>query len=435
VTAAGIYLVVGLALLLATLLPSLVRHVAVSPPMLLVGVGLLIGLLPLPDGFSLEPEANRSAILHIAEVTVLIALMGVGLALERGLALRSRRAWGTWSSVWRLLGVAMPLTIAGIALLGMGVLGLAPAVAVLLGAVLSPTDPVLASDVQVGAPATEDPDAAGEEPDELRFALTAEAGLNDSLAFPFVHLALLLLAGGFGLAEAGEWLGWYVAGKVAIGLLAGLGVGWALGRLAFRSRTQRLRLAEQGEPLLALAALLTSYGAAELLHGYGFLAVFTCATTLRAQERQHAYHREMHGVVDRLERLFTLAVLLLLGMAMTHGLFEHLDWRGVATGLALVFVIRPLAGWLSLAVRPRPVDHRGGLGPRERWAVAFFGVRGVGSLFYLAYAATHHELDVEPWLWSTVAFTIVLSVVVHGIAATPVMARLDRARDLSGARC
>jgi NhaP-type Na+/H+ or K+/H+ antiporter len=171
-----------------------------------------------------------------------------------------------------------------------------------------------------------------------------------------------------------------------------------------------------------------SYGAAELLHGYGFLSVFTCATTLRAVERHHAYHRDMHGVVDRLERLFTLAVLLLLGMAMTHGLLEHLDWRGVAVGLTLVFVIRPLAGWLSLAVAPRPAGERGALATRERWAVAFFGVRGVGSLFYLAYAATHHDLAVEPWLWSTVAFTIVLSVVVHGITATPVMTRLDLAR-------
>jgi sodium/hydrogen antiporter len=431
VTAAGIYLVVGLALLLATLLPGLVRHVAISPPMLLVGVGLLLGLLPMPEGFSLAPEDNRTTVLHFAEVTILIALMGVGLALERGLVLWSRRSWGTWSSVWRLLGVAMPLTIAGIALTGVGLLGLAPAVAVLLGAVLSPTDPVLASDVQVGAPVTEDPDAVGEEPDEIRFALTAEAGLNDSLAFPFVHLALLLLAGGFGAAELGEWVGWYVLGKVAVGALAGLVVGWVLGRLAFRSRFERLRLADQGEPLLALAALLTSYGAAELLHGYGFLAVFVCATTLRAVERQHHYHREMHGVVDRLERLLTLAVLLLLGMAMTHGLLDQLDWRGVTLGLALVFVIRPLAGWLALAVAARPGSERGGLDPGERWVVSFFGVRGVGSVFYLAYAADHHDITVEPWLWSTVAFTIVLSVVVHGILATPVMSRLDRVRGLS----
>jgi NhaP-type Na+/H+ or K+/H+ antiporter len=438
VTPDAIYLVVGLALLLSVMLPGLVRHVAISPPLVLVGVGLLLGLLPMPDGLDLDPEANQSAILHLTEVAVLVALMGVGLALDRGIVLRSFASWARWSAVWRLLLVTMPLTIAGVALLGVGVLGLAPAVAVLLGAVLSPTDPVLASDVQVGEPETGEPDDEDEEVDEheeIRFALTAEAGLNDALAFPFVHLALLLAAGGFGVAEAGEWVGWYVLGKVAIGAVTGIAVGWALGRLAFRARRHPIRLAEQGEPLLAVAALLMSYGATELLSGYGFLAVFACAMALRAGERRHDYHREMHGVVERLERLFTLAVLLLLGIAMTNGLLDHLDWRGVAVGVVLVFVIRPVTAWLSLSVLARDRDAVGGLEPSERWATAFFGVRGVGSLFYVAYAVSHHEFDSEPWLWSTVAFTIVLSVVVHGIAATPVMKRLDDRRELvSGGR-
>ena len=132
--------------------------------------------------------------------------MGVGLAIERTLDLRSWRSWRTWSPVWRLLGVTMPLTILGVAVLGWWVAGLAPAVALLLGAVLAPTDPVLASDVQVGEPLTEDIDERDEdddspaEDDDIRFSLTAEAGLNDGLAFPFVHLALLLIAGGFTLA-------------------------------------------------------------------------------------------------------------------------------------------------------------------------------------------------------------------------------------------
>ena len=118
----------------------------------------------------------------------------------------------------------MPLTIAGVALLGWWVAGLAPAVALLLGAVLAPTDPVLASDVQVGEPLTDDIDdpddeEGHQEDDDIRFALTAEAGLNDGLAFPFVHLALLLLAGGFTALDAGAWLGWYVLGKIALGVL------------------------------------------------------------------------------------------------------------------------------------------------------------------------------------------------------------------------
>jgi NhaP-type Na+/H+ or K+/H+ antiporter len=429
----AIYLILGLSLLLATLLPHLTRRVALSPPMVLVAVGLAIGLLPLSDDVSLQPEDNRELITHVTEFTVLVSLMGVGLAIDRILHLRSWRSWRTWSPVWRMLLVAMPLTILGTMLIGWWVAGLAPAVALLLGAVLAPTDPVLASDVQVGEPLTDDVAEAEaedgvEEDDDIRFSLTAEAGLNDGLAFPFVHLALLLLAGGFGLADAGAWLGWYVVGKIAIGVAVGLGAGWLLGRQAFHARKEELRLADAGEPLLAVAALLASYGAAELVGGYGFLAVFVCAVRLRASDRGNAYHRAMHGVVERLERLMTLLILLVLGMAMTRGLLDHLDWRGVAVALALVLVVRPLAGWVALAVLPRAEHEDGGLDRGEMAAVAFFGVRGVGSLFYLGYAVTHEHVPDEPWLWSTVAFTIIVSVILHGVTATPAMARLDARR-------
>lgn len=432
-TGAAVYFILGLSLLLATLLPHLTRRVALSPPIVLVGVGLAIGLLPLAGEVSLQPEDNRELITHVAEFTVLVSLMGVGLAIDRMLDLRSWRSWRTWSPVWRMLLVAMPLTILGTMLLGWWVAGLAPAVALLLGAVLAPTDPVLASDVQVGEPLTEDVAEAEaeddvEEDDDIRFSLTAEAGLNDGLAFPFVHLALLLLAGGFGLAEAGTWLGWYLVGKIAVGVAVGLGTGWLLGRQAFHTRVEQLRLADAGEPLLAVAALLTSYGAAELVGGYGFLAVFACAVRLRASDRGNSYHRAMHGVVERLERLMTLLILLVLGMAMTRGLLEHLDWRGVAVALALVLVVRPLAGYLALAVRPRDEHEDGGLDRGEIAAVAFFGVRGVGSVYYLGYAVTHEHVPDEPWLWSTVAFTIIVSVILHGVTATPTMARLDARR-------
>ena len=435
-TGAAVYLILGLSLLLATVLPQVTRRIALSPPMVLVGVGMGIGLLPLADDVSLDPLDHPDLVTHVAEFTVLVALMGVGLAIDRTLHLRSWTSWRTWSPVWRLLLVTMPLTILGTAVLGWWVAGLAPAVALLLGAVLAPTDPVLASDVQVGEPLTDDIDDPDDdegpgEDDDIRFSLTAEAGLNDGLAFPFVHLALLLLAGGFTLVDAGSWLGWYVVGKIALGVAVGLVAGWLLGRQAFHARSDVLRLADAGEPLLALAALLASYGAAELLGGYGFLAVFACAMRLRASARGHSYQRAMHGVVERLERLMTLLVLLVLGMAMTRGLLAHLDWRGVVVALALVLVVRPLAGYVALTVRRRDEDRPGGLDRGERLAVAFFGVRGVGSIYYLAYAVGHEEVPDASWLWSTVAFTVVLSVLLHGATATPAMSRLDARREAS----
>lgn len=449
----GLYLLGGLCLLLAVVLPQVLHRFAVSAPMVLVGVGLLIGLTPLPDVLGVDQEPTATLVLHLTELTILVALMGVGLALDRPLDLRSWRSIRGWWATWRLLVVAMPLTIAAVAVLGWWVAGLAPAAALLLGAILAPTDPVLAADVQVAGPSvaggytselaadqelSEDPAEAGapaspspaesphEEHDEVRFALTAEAGLNDGLAFPFVHLALLVAAAGsFAVTDAASWVGWHLVGKVAIGVAIGYVVGRAFGYLAFDTGAGG-RLAEIGEPLLALAGLLVAYGGAELAHGYGFLAVFACALTLRAAEREHDYHRDMHALVERLERLLTLVILLALGIATTRGLLEHLDWRGVTVGVALVLVIRPAVAWVSLLRPPRTGDETGALRPGERVATAFFGVRGVGSLFYLAYAATHSEVPLDSWLVSTVAFTIVLSVLVHGVLAKPVLARLER---------
>jgi len=491
-----IYLIAGAAMFLAAVLPNLLERYAVSAAMVLLVLGMGIGLLPLPEGMRLDPVLIRPQVERVTEFAILVALMGVGLAIDRSFDWRSRASWSSWSPTLRLLALAMPLSIGAIALLGWG-LGVAPAAALLLGAALAPTDPVLASDVQVGGPRVgeedeispgepgdsedaeelEDSEDSGDvdassgsaardqdgspdeitdpsvhessayessahkksddrdvdepvdEKDDVRFALTSEAGLNDGLAFPFVTAALLLATAG-GIGSWGlQWLVWDLVGKIALGVAAGAAVGWVLARVAFRSPSPSLRLAEQGEPLLALAALVMTYGVSQLVGGYGFVSVFVCGMSLRAAERNHHYHRSMHEVVQRLERLLTLIILLMLGMGMTKGVLDELDWRGVAIALALVFVVRPLAGWLSLRVRARPAELPGGLGRRETLATAFFGVRGVGSLYYLAFAAGEHAFSDERWMWSTVAFTILLSVMVHGTFATPVMRHLERRRE------
>ena len=426
-TSATVYLIAGLALLVAVVLPTALTRYAVSAPMVLVGLGMLIGLLPLFDGVSLDPVANRGLVEHLAEVTVLVALMGVGLALDRPLSLRDRGSWSRWTPTWRLLLITMPLTIGALALLGWWALGLAPAAALLLGAALAPTDPVLASDVQVGGPAV-DTDDEIDERDEVRFALTSEAGLNDGLAFPFVHAAIFLASVGSVGAWGLRWVAWELVGKVVLGVVAGVLVGRVLAAAAFRAPRRSLRLAELGEPLLAVAALLTAYGVSELVGGYGFLAVFACAMTLRSADPTHGYHEAMHGVVERLERLFTLFLLLLLGMAMTHGLLANLDWRSVVVAAALLLVVRPLAGAAALAIRSRRDRDIALLNVGERWVTAFFGVRGIGSVYYLAYAAGHASFADERWLWSTIAFTVALSVFLHGVTVTPAMAWLERRR-------
>lgn len=444
-----IFLLAGVCLLLGVALPTVLRRYAVSPAMVLLLVGVALGFTPLTDGLEVDvtdPDA-RLVVEHVTEFTVIVALMGVGLAIDRPLDLLRPASWRRWSPTWRLLGVAMPLCVAAVALLGWGALGLAPATALLLGAVLAPTDPVLASDVQVGGPGSAIPTEITEgveevpyasdptvvsESGEVRFALTSEAGLNDGLAFPFVHAALLVLAGGSLATGAVEWVGWYLVGKVVIGVLVGVVVGRGLGLVAFRGRPASLRLAEQGEPLLAVAALLTAYGAAEVLHGYGFISVFACAMALRAAEHRHELHITMHQVVQRLERLLTLVVLLLLGVAFSSGLLSGLDWRGVLVAVALIMVVRPASAWFALTVLPRRQPRAGGLEARGRGVVAFTGIRGVGSLFYIAWATNHAEFADAGWVWSTVAFTIGLSVLVHGVTSTPLMQRLQEHSELPG---
>lgn len=427
-----LYLLGGLALLLAVVLPILLRRVALSAPIVLVLLGLGLGFLPLPQGFDLHPMVNRAAIEHLTELTVIVALMGVGLALDRPLSLRSWASWRRWHTTWRLLGIGMPLAILGASLLGAWLLGLGAGAALLLGAALAPTDPVLAADVQVAGPTTEELDDIGER-DEVRFALTSEAGFNDALAFPFVYAAILLTGQQQPVDFLAYWLGWDLLGKTLLGAAVGVGCGWALGRVAFHGHDM-LRLAEKGEPLLALAATFVAYGLADVVGGWGFLAVFACALTIRAMERGHDYHVEMHDLVEQIELLLTLLVLLLLGVSFADGLLDHLDGRGLVFAVLVLFVLRPLTAGLALWGSGRHAHRPGevGLGPRERLVTAFFGVRGIGSVYYLAYAFGVAAFPEQSYLWSVVGATILLSVIVHGVLATPAMRWVESNRSQLG---
>jgi NhaP-type Na+/H+ or K+/H+ antiporter len=402
----------GAGALLAAVLPRVVAGRPLSLPLLFLVAGVGVYLLPLPLPV-IDPVEDRLLTEHITEIGVIISLMGAGLALNRPVG---RRRWGT---TWRLLGVTMMSTVVATALVAWWLLDWPPAAALLLAAVLAPTDPVLASDVRVGEPTEDEHDE-----DEVRFALTSEAGLNDGLAFPLTYAAVALAAAagsGWSAGWIGTWVVEDVAFKCTVGVLTGLLVGRLLGWVFFRVGSPVLRLSEHRDGFVALGATFLSYGVAELMGGYGFLAVFITACAIRAAERAHGFHNILHDFVEQVERLLTAALLFLLGAFIALGGLAPLTWQGAVTALVLLLVIRPLSGWAGLIRSPMRAE--------ERWVVASYGIRGIGSLYYLAYGLGQQDFPVPAReLWAVVTFTVLASVVLHGVTAGPVVARLDRLR-------
>lgn len=380
-------------------------------PMVFLGAGVLVfGMIDgLPDP---DPLRYGTVTLRLTELCVIISLMGAGLALNRAVSLPG------WSTTWRLLGITMPVFMVTVGLLGWALLGLGVAASVLLAAALAPTDPVLASEVQVGEPA-ESPEA---EEDEARFALTSEAGLNDALAFPFTYLAIAISVVGAGPSGwLPRWIGVDVGWRLTAGILVGLLTGWMLRKLFFSARSDKMRLAEHAEGFVALAATFLAYGLTELVEGYGFVAVFVCACTIRAGERHHGYHRILHQYVEPTERMLTVLIIFLLGGTVATGLLAGLRWPEILMALLVLLVLRPVTGQLALI--------RGGTGPRERAAISFFGVRGVATLFYLAYALPAGQFADPAALWRVAGLVVIASIVLHGISAAPAMLLLDRRRN------
>jgi NhaP-type Na+/H+ or K+/H+ antiporter len=394
----------GLLTALVVWLPLALRKLPLSLPIVCIALGAAlfsipqVTLRPLPV---LYPEITE----RFSEFVVIVALMGAGLKIDRIFQ------WRDWAVTWRLLAVTMPLGILAITFLAVWAMNLPWVVALLLAASLAPTDPVLASDIQVGPPKSEDED-------EVRFGLTSEAGLNDGFAFPFVHLAIALAAvAGTGESWFGEWLSYRVLWEIGGGVGGGLLIGRLFGWLTFHVDAET-KLAQTGDGLIALAATCVSYGLTEIIHSYGFLAVFVTALTFRATHRHHDFHHDMHDVTEQIERLAMMVLLLLLGGALVSGLLSSVGWTEVAVAIVILLVIRPATGLIGLA--GHDADRS------EKLTLAFFGIRGVGSIYYLAYGLNHMDVVGAERLWGLVGLVVLLSVVLHGLTVTPIMRSLDR---------
>ncbi len=392
----------GAVILIGAWLPLLLKKLPLSLPIVCLALGALLSLTP---WLRSNPEAlsHDRTLEQLNEAVVLIALMGAGLRLDR------RFGWRRWGSTWRLLLFVMPLTMLPIFAVAHYAIGLSAAAAVLLAAALAPTDPVLAADVQTGPP------ASGED-GETRFALTAEAGLNDGLAFPFVLFALSMQTHDL------DWTHWVLVdllGDLAIGTAIGMAIGWGAGYLMFR--LPAWKLSDTGDGLIAIGVTLFVYGLTTLIHGNGFVAVFVAALTIRSTRRQDEFHTAMSEFSGQIERLLLVIVMIVLGWAIGRGLLAPLTWGGAALAAAIILVFRPAATLLGFIGSTASA-------PSKR-LIGFFGIRGIGTLFYLQYALNRADFAEGSQVWAIAGATVLGSVLVHGISSTPVMAKADALRE------
>jgi NhaP-type Na+/H+ or K+/H+ antiporter len=328
--------------------------------------------------------------------------MGTGLKIDQPFTLKS------WAVPFRLVSVTMILSIFIVAVSAMFGFGFDLASAVLLGAVLAPTDPVLASDVQVGPPLEE-------AKDNVKFSLTAEAGMNDGTAFPFTWLAIVLVAG-TGADKLQNWLWFDLVYRIVAGVVVGYLLGRFLAYLVFRI-PEKKNYIKTRDGFVAIAATLLVYGLTEMVHGYGFIAVFVSAITLRNYELHHKYHRQLHSFTDQIERILIALILILFGGSLVSGILNSLTWQMAVFAILFVLAIRPLTSLISMIGTK--------LHLKEKMAISFFGIKGMGSFFYLSFALNEAFFQFKQELWSVVAFVVLLSIIIHGLTATRVMKNLE----------
>ena len=434
------FAMLGAVLLLLSLSSSYLRWIPVTTSVVCLGLGMALGTSGL--GF-LQLDLSKSSgwMEHLTEVAVLFSLFFSGLKLRLPLHNRS------WLSAFYLAGPVMLLCIGGVTLVLHYGLHLGWGVSVLIGAILAPTDPVLATLVQVVDAQDDDP---------VRFSLSGEAGLNDGVAFPFVILGLFLQQD-TGQAWFSSWLLKDMLWAVTAGLLLGYWMGRGLGKLTLFLRLRNDDSTVSPNDYLALALIALAYVSAETIQAYGFLAVFAAGLGLRQAEvhtsnspedpaaehlvqpvvgHQHvapelAVKGDVEGLDDSqvaagimlgdmlafgslIERALEVFLVTMLGVV----LIEHWDWRAVPVAGALFFVIRPVSILLFPAREMLDIRQRGLLG--------WFGIRGIGSFYYLFYTLNHGLLPTfAAQSISLVLSVVALSILLHGLSVQPLLAKYE----------
>lgn len=397
----------GFATLVMAWLPSISKKIKISFPIILILLGFFLYFIGAPLSWP-DPLWSDISLMYFSELIVIIALMGAGLKIG------SVFSFSSWKRPLLLVFVTMPISIAAAYFLGVYFLALSVPSALLLAAVLAPTDPVLAAEVQLEEPTRE------EEPEDKRkFTLTTEAGLNDGMAYPFTYLAVMVAqAGGWAALNFSDWFWDKLLLKVIIGIILGVIIGRLIGYLL--DRLHVVTGIKTFDGFVSLSLTFMTYGITEILHGYGFLAVFFVGLTLRYYERISGdYKTKMHDFIHEIERLLLTVWVILFGGSILNGILSLTDWKGILFAFSFVFIIRPLAGLIGLIGVNDPI--------RTKLAISFLGIRGIGSIFYLAWAFIQYDdFESKNEIYGITFYVILISIVIHGFTAPRIIAHFDK---------
>jgi sodium/hydrogen antiporter len=388
-------LVIGVILIAVTLGSGWIARLPVSYAI----IYLIGGIALSPYGFNvIQIRPGAEFLERLSEFVVLISLFSCGLKINRPL-----RPWA-WRSTARLIGILMPICILAVAAVAYWGLGMGFGAAILLGAILAPTDPVLASEVQLADP---------EDRDELRFGLTSEGGLNDALAFPFVYFGLRWI-------KDSQWQNW-LAEWVSVDLVWAIGIGLVMGAITAQAivwldkKLQRVRRVDAiMEDFVILGMILLTYSLTEVVNGYGFLAVFVAGIVTQRGNSDPDRQSSQLEFTETIEKLTEIGSILLLGSLLRIEPIRQFLLPGLLIGGLLIFVIRPIGALISMAGQKS--------NPVHSWLFGWFGIRGVGSLYYLFYSLGEGlKAEVgEQIAWITI-ITVIMSILLHGVTSTPIM--------------
>ena len=404
--------VIGLLLLMVTLGSGWITRLPLSFAIIYLVVGIFLG----PYGLGLiqlrrDDVFNTELLEKITELVVIISVFSCGLRIVRPLKL------GVWDITVRLIVFLMPISIFALAVVGKLFLGMNWGEAILLGAILAPTDPVLASEVQL---------TSTNDQDELRFGLTSEGGLNDALAFPFVYFGIHALENDNWNNWFKQWIAvdlvWAIASGIVMGVVVAKSIVWIEEKIQKRRAADKLM-----EDFVAISTIFITYSLTEMVNGYGFLAVFVAGLVVQRSYRNPEKPLAELEFVEQIEKLLEVGTILLLGSILLLQPMLKYAGQSLLVIILLFLIIRPVGVWIS-TIGKRPLEsHRRTLHPGTRLLFGWFGIRGVGSLYYLAYAFGHGLKGeaAEKIAWITYT-TIVVSVIVHGISTTPLMKWYER---------